>query len=168
MLKINTTKFEILTELYTEEPTYPFRERGISKNLYKIMTDREIILVGNYCVEGEYKGELGAAVFFQRENLKEIIQAIEDWLNPDLKILKNQLEITENGDDIGVSFAYPDRYDVTRWLDLANGREAEIDGSLQRAWGIYTAIETGYKLIEELKKVERTLNQTENQRLIAR
>lgn len=168
MLKIDTTKLNKSTEFYTVELTVPFREQGTKKRHYKILSDAERIYIMTFYTEGPYQGEMGSATFFQRENLSKVIQAIEDWLNPDLKILKNQLEITENGDDIGVSFAYPDRYDVTRWLDLANGREAEIDGSLQRAWGIYTAIETGYKLIEELKKVERTLNQTETQRLIAR
>ncbi len=168
MLKIDTTKFEILTQLYTEELTYPFWERGISKNLYKIMTNGEIILIGNYCVEGEYKGKLGAAVFFQRENLKEVIQAIEDWLDDEKSTGKEHIAVYANGDEFGVSFGFPDRFDVRPVLMLTTNIQSEINGSEALSWNLVTDIDTGPKLIAELSKVEALLNQTQSQRLVKR
>ncbi len=158
MLKIDTSKFQTLAELYTEELTYPFWERGVSKNHYKIMTDNQLVLIGKYYVEGEFKGRLGAKVFFQRENLKEMTQAIEDWLDDEKSTGKEHIEIIQGEDDFLVSYGFPDRFDVRPVLMMTTFKEAEIDGYSQKAWDVVTDIDTGTKLIAEVKKVDTILN----------
>lgn len=168
MLRIDTSAFQILAEFRTEEPAYPFREGKVSKNLYRIMTDGKIILIGNFYVEGEFKGKLGAKVFFQRENLKQIIQAIEDWLDDEKSARKEHIEIIEGEDDFLVTFGHPDRFDARPVLMMKIFREAEINGYSQRACDLVTAPEAGYKLIAELKKIDKSFIQTESQRLVER
>jgi len=168
MLKIDTSKFQTLTELYTEELTFPFRVRGVSKNHYKITADSQLILIGNHYVEGEFKGKLGAVTFFQRENLKEVIQAIEDWLDDKKSTGKEHIAVYANGDEFGVSFGHPDRFDVRPVLMLTTNIQSEINGSETLSRNVVTDIDTGPKLIAELKKVEALLNQTQSQRLVKR
>ncbi len=158
MLKIETDKLKVLTEFRTEELTYPFREQGIQRRHYKIMCDVERIYIITFVVEGPFQGKLGSAVFFQRENLKEVIQAIEDWLDDKKSTGKEHIAVYANGDEFGVSFGHPDRFDVRPVLMLTTNIQSEINGSETLSRNVVTDIDTGPKLIAELKKVKAMLN----------
>jgi hypothetical protein len=164
MLKIETDKLKILSDFQTEEKVYPYREGKTRVYGYRILCDDKIILIGTYYTDGQPAGRYGAFVFFQRKNLKQVSQAIEDWLDDEKSTGKENIEIIEGEDDFLVSFGFPDRFDVRPVLMLTTFREAEINGYSQRAWDLVTAPETGHKLIEELKQI---LKQQETQRLIA-
>lgn len=158
MLKIDTEKLKVLAELRTEELTVPFRKQEIKKKHYKIMCDAERIYIITFVVEGPFQGKLGSAVFFQRENLKEVIQAIEDWLDDEKSTGKEHIAVYANGDEFGVSFGHPDRFDVRPVLMLTTNIQSEIDGSQALSRNVVTDIDTGPKLIAELKKVDIMLN----------
>ncbi len=158
MLKIDTTKLNKSTEFYTVELTVPFREQGTKKRHYKILSDAERIYIMTFYTEGPYQGEMGSATFFQRENLKEVIQAIEDWLDDEKSTGKEHIAVYANGDEFGVSFGHPDRFDVRPVLMLTTNIQSEINGSETLSRNVVTDIDTGPKLIAELKKVKAMLN----------
>ncbi len=62
----------------------------------------------------------------------------------------------------------PDRFDVRPVLMLTTNIQSEINGSEALSWNLVTDIDTGPKLIAELRKVEALLNQTQSQRLVKR
>ncbi len=158
MLKINTGELQVLGELQTQELSYPFRKQEYYDRYYRIMCDDERIYIGSFILEGEFQGQLGAATFFQRENLKSVIQAIEDWLDDKKSTGKEHIEVSTGGDEFGVSFGFPDRFDVRPVLMLTTNIQSEIDGSQALSWNLVTDIDTGPKLIAELKKVKAMLN----------
>ncbi len=168
MLKIEIDKLKTLTEFQTEELTVPFRFQEKKKRHYKIMCDVERIYILTFYTAGPYQGEMGSAVFFQRENLKAVIQAIEDWLDDEKSTGKEHIAVYANGDEFGVSFGHPDRFDVRPVLMLTTNIQSEINGSEALSWNLVTDIDTGPKLIAELSKVEALLNQTQSQRLVKR
>jgi hypothetical protein len=158
MLKIETDKLKILSDFQIEEKVYPFREGKTRVYGYRILCDDKIIVIGTYYTDGLRAGRYGAFVFFQRENFKEVIQAIEDWLDDKKSTGKEHIEIIEGEDDFVVTYGFPDRFDVRPILMMKIFREAEIDGYSQKAWDVVTDIDTGPKLIAELKKVDIMLN----------
>jgi hypothetical protein len=149
---------KVLSDFQIEEKVYPFREGKTRVFGYRTFGDNSVIVIVAYYTDGLTKGTYGGHVFFQRENLKEVIQAIEDWFNPDLKITVPSINVTDNDDIFGVSFGYPDRFDVRPVLMLSTNIQSEIDGSEALGWDLVTDIDTGPKLIAELKKVDTMLN----------
>ncbi len=158
MLKIETDKLKILSDFQIEEKVYPFREGKIRVYGYRILCDDKIIVIGTYYTDGLPVGRYGAFVFFQRENLSKVIQAVEDWLDDEKSTSKEHIEIIQGEDDFVVTYGFPDRFDVRPILMMKIFREAEINGSSQRAWDLVTDIDTGPKLIADLKKVKAMLN----------
>ena len=158
MLKIDTTKMEILSDFQIEEKVYPFREGKTRVFGYRTIADDSIVMIATYYTDGPPKGTVGGRVFFQRENLKEMTQAIEDWLDDEKSTGKEHIEIIQGEDDFLVSYGFPDRFDVRPVLMMTTFKEAEIDGYSQKAWDVVTDIDTGPKLIAELKKVDTMLN----------
>ncbi len=75
-----------------------------------------------------------------------------------MKITVPSLNVTDNNDLFGVSFGYPDRFDVRPVLMLSTNIQSEINGSEALGWDVVTDIDTGPKLIAELKKVDAMLN----------
>lgn len=168
MLKINTEDLQFLSELRTQELSYPFRKQEYHNRYYRIMCDAERIYILTFITEGEFQGQLGSSIFFQRKHLEKVIQTIGDWLDDEKSAGKEHIEFIEGEDDFLVSFGFPDRFDARPVLMLTAFREAEINGYSQKAWDLVTAPETGHKLIEELKKIDKSSNQTHSQRLIER
>ena len=153
MLKIDERKMQLLSDFQNEELVYPFLDGKKRVFGYRTFSDENLILIGAYYTDGLPKGKYGGHVFFQRENLKAVIQAMEDWLYEKFEIRPEQSEIFVNGDEFAVSLSFPDRYVDIPLFNLANAREAEIDDYEKQVWAINTSIETGRKLLEELKQI---------------
>lgn len=93
--------------------------------------------------------DAGATLFFERANLPYIVEAMEQYLDPDET--RKVIEVIRGKDNFGISTATPTKAHLAIALD--NNRTATIDGLFKRIWSLYVEYETAVRLKDELKKL---------------
>lgn len=58
MLKIDTTKMEILSDFQIEEKVYPFREGKTRVFGYRTIADDSIVMIATYYTDGQEQSEV--------------------------------------------------------------------------------------------------------------
>lgn len=96
--------------------------------------------------------------FYERANHAELINRIEDALAGKLRESPKDYFTIERGADsliIRVIETFP--HTSTKPLvkfKLTNNREANLDGTERGGWFLYMSIETGKKMLEEMKRIQ--------------
>lgn len=144
---IDSSKMTVLAEFdYVDEPmdniTYYYL--GVLDNLFIVR------------VKGEVGNTVGAT-FFERANYKDLIRMIEDVYAGKLyETNQTALEVEKGKDDIIVSVMSAMPHTATRPIErlfVKNVRRAKLDKLQLGGFDVTASLETGRKLLAEMKRI---------------
>ena len=97
------------------------------------------------------EGMRGDTVFFERENLPQVVQAIEEFFDPQRRQGRDTVFFQRGQDKFGIGISMLPPADIA--VGLFNNRKATIDGLYKPGWSLDVPFPTARRIMEELKKL---------------
>lgn len=103
-------------------------------------------------------GSPATTFFYERANHNELINRIEDAFAGKLRDSTNDYFSIERGEDSLIvrvieTFPHTSMKPLVKFK-LTNNREANLDGAERGGWFLYMSVETGKKMLEEMKRIQ--------------
>jgi hypothetical protein len=144
---IDSSRMQVLSDYrYVDEPI-----NNIEHYYLGILDDKFMTRIRD--LEGNVRGK----VFFERANFAEVIAKMEDVFAGELKQQDVDYFIVKQGLDylvIGITTTFPHTASAPIIsFNLTNNRRAILDELQLGGWDLYMSIETGKKMLNEMKRI---------------
>ncbi|MGI8554873.1 MAG: hypothetical protein ACR2LT_00735 [Pyrinomonadaceae bacterium] len=152
---IDSTNLTILGEIETVDEEID----GNYKYYIGVLNENVLIRIHNLNTDNQL-----VTFLYERVNHLELIARTEDVYTGKLPELNIEHFKIKKGKDflvIGINSVFPHTsFKPIIKFDLTNNRRANIDGRESSGWDMYMSVETGRKMLEEMKRIK---NQVVNQ-----